>query len=105
MEPEKAPEETDLSKADEMYPGGEFYDLELMPEDFFLPPFPVQGEEENKPRKAARAAEPGGEGEGFIHNYFLWSPRMAQWKAWKAVPTSSPLSPCPPPPRALLTTP
>lgn len=71
MELEKAPEEADLSKADEMYPGGEFYDLELMPEDFFLPPFPVQGEEENKPRKAARAT-PGGEGEGFIHNYFLW---------------------------------
>ena len=71
-EPEKAPDETDLSKADEMYPGGEDYDLELMPEDFFLPPFPYQGEEVNKLRKAARAAEPGGEGEGFIHNYFLW---------------------------------
>lgn len=71
-EPEKAPEETDLSKADEMYPGGEDYDLELMPDDFFLPPFPYQGEEVNKLRKAARAAEPGGEGEGFIHNYFLW---------------------------------
>ncbi|MCI9510550.1 MAG: hypothetical protein HFF10_12550, partial [Angelakisella sp.] len=70
-EPEKTLDETDLSKADEMYPGGEFYDLELMPEDFFLPPFPTQGEEENKPRKAARAT-PGGEGEGFIHNYFLW---------------------------------
>ena len=55
-----------------MYPGGEDYDLELMPDDFFLPPFPYQGEEVNKLRKAARAAEPGGEGEGFIHNYFLW---------------------------------
>lgn len=70
--PDKAPDETDLSRADEMYPGGEFYDLELMPEDFFLPPFPYQGEEENKPRKAARAVDPGSEGDGFIHNYFLW---------------------------------
>ena len=90
--PDAEPDETDLSKADEMYPGGEDYDLELMPEDFFLPPFPYQGEEESKPRKAARAAEPGGEGEGFIHNYFLWDGTIvtedgAVESPWRAAPT------------------